>query len=238
MSRFGGATLTWLGHATLHLKTPAGTSVLIDPWIKGNPKFPSQVAEFDKVDLMLLTHGHGDHTGDALSVTQKYDPTVICIAELSYLLASQGVKPEKLAGMNLGGTQRFADLEISMVEARHSSSYEIDGKHVYAGDAGGFIVKVEGGVSFYFAGDTALFSDMKLIKELYAPEIAVLPIGDYYTMGPEHAAVAAEWIGAKKVIPIHWGTFPALVGTPQKMEKALEGKKIEVIEMTPGVELN
>src|SRR5882757_7618189 len=110
MSRFGGATLTWLGHATLHLKTPAGTSVLIDPWIKGNPKSPSQIAEFDKVDLVLLTHGHSDHTGDALSVAQKYETTVICIAALGYLLASQGVKEEKLSGSNLGGTQKVADL--------------------------------------------------------------------------------------------------------------------------------
>jgi L-ascorbate metabolism protein UlaG (beta-lactamase superfamily) len=238
MNRFGGVELTWLGHATCFLKTAAGTSVLIDPWIKGNPKYPSQVKDFGKVDLMLLTHGHSDHTGDAIAIAKQYDPTTICMVELAYLLSAQGLKMEKAAPMNLGGKQVFADLEISMVEAKHSSSFEVDGKPAYAGEAGGFMVKVANGPTIYFAGDTALYTDMKLLRELYAPDVAVLPIGDFYTMGAKHAAIAAEWLGVKKVVPIHWGTFPVLIGTPKELKEALAGKNIEVIEMAPGEALS
>jgi L-ascorbate metabolism protein UlaG (beta-lactamase superfamily) len=234
MSHFGGIEFTWLGHATCFLKTAAGTSVLIDPWITGNPKYPSQVKDFGKVDLMLLTHGHSDHTGDALAIAKQYNPTTICMVELAYLLAGQGLNMEKAAPMNLGGSQVFGDLGISMVEAKHSSSFEVDGKPVYAGVAGGFMVKVANGPTIYFSGDTALFSDMKLLRDLYAPDIAVLSIGDFYTMGAKHAAIAAEWLGVKKVVPIHWGTFPALSGTPKELKEALAGKNIEVIEMAPG----
>lgn len=234
MSRLGGVTLTWLGHATLHLKTAAGTSILIDPWIDGNPVYPADKKKFDKIDVMLLTHGHSDHTGSALEVAKQHNPAVVCMVELGDLLEGQGLKSRKLVAMNLGGTTHVEDLEISMVEARHSSSYMIDGKPVYAGPPAGLIVKPANGPVIYFAGDTSLFSDMKLIKALYAPEVAVLPIGDFYTMGPKHAAIAAEWIGAKTVIPIHFGTFPVLRGRPDTLREALEGKGIDVLELTIG----
>lgn len=234
MSILGGATLTWLGHATLHLKTAAGTSVLIDPWIDGNPSYPADKKNFEAIDVMLLTHGHGDHTGSALQVAATYDPAVVCMVELGELLKSQGLKGDKLTAMNLGGTTKVADMELSMVEARHSSSYVVDGRPMYAGPPAGFVVKPESGPSIYFAGDTSLFSDMKLIKDLYAPEIAVLPIGDFYTMGPKHAAIAATWLGVKAVVPIHYGTFPVLKGTPAELREALKGSGIDVLDLKIG----
>ncbi len=234
MSILSGVKLTWLGHATMHLQTAAGTSVLIDPWIEGNPSYPVDKKSFDKVDVMLLTHGHTDHTGSSLPVAAQYDPTVLCMVELGDILVNQGLKSDKLIAMNLGGTVKVADLEISMVEARHSSSYVVDGLPVYAGPPTGLIVRPEGGPTIYFAGDTSLFSDMKLIGDLFAPDIAVLPIGGFYTMGPEHAAIAADWIGVKAVVPIHYGTFPALKGRPDKLRAAFTEKNIEVLELKIG----
>lgn len=235
MPHFHGMTIQWVGHATFYLETAQGTSILIDPWLKSNPACPKDWHAPRKIDLVLCTHGHADHIGDALAVEKKYHPTFVGMNELAAWLTSKGVK--SAVGMNLGGSYRFKDVVVSMVTASHSSGIDDNGTIVYAGYPAGYVVQVDGEPAIYHAGDTALFSDMKLIRELYAPEIACLPIGDHYTMGPRAAAIAAEYVGAKKAIPIHYGTFPALTGTPAEFRKHMQGKPIEVIEMNPGESL-
>jgi L-ascorbate metabolism protein UlaG (beta-lactamase superfamily) len=233
MSEGKGLSIQWLGHASLLITTPAGTNVLVDPWFEGNPKYPGTPLP-EQVDLIVVTHGHSDHTASVVSLAKKYSAPVLGMVELTMLLAKQGV--ENPVGMNIGGTFQHKDLAFTMVEARHSSSYEIDGVAHYAGDPAGFIVEIEGARTLYLAGDTAVFSDMKLIAEMYRPEIALLPIGDHYTMGPRGASVAASFLVPKVILPIHWGTFPALTGTPAalKEELSLRGTSSEVIAWSPG----
>jgi L-ascorbate metabolism protein UlaG (beta-lactamase superfamily) len=231
MPHFRALTLQWLGHASFHLQTGQGTSILIDPWLESNPSFPKDWKAPEKVDLVLCTHGHGDHIGDALSVDKKYHPAFVAIYELAGWLDSKGVK--KTVGMNIGGTHRFEDMHIAMVEARHSSGIEENGKITYAGEPAGFVVQADGEPAIYHSGDTALFSDMKLIHELYSPEIACLPIGDHFTMGPRAAALAAEYVGCKTVVPMHYGTFPQLTGRPEELRRHLD-KNIEIVELRPG----
>jgi L-ascorbate metabolism protein UlaG (beta-lactamase superfamily) len=232
MADLKGTTVTWLGHAVVHITTGAGTEILIDPFIEHNPKYPKSYKLPEKLDLLLLTHGHGDHIADAVSVANKHRPQVVGMVELIGWVQSKGVK--NAAGMNLGGSYRFKDVTLSLVEARHSSGIEDGGTVIYGGEPAGFVIAVEGGPVLYHAGDTSAFLDMKLIGELYAPEIGFLPIGDYYTMGPKAAALAAKYLGLEAVIPIHYGTFPALTGTPAELEGHLKGTGIEVLETTPG----
>ncbi len=232
MPHFHGMTLQWLGHATFYLETAQGTSILIDPWIESNPSCPKDWKGPAKIDLVLCTHGHGDHIGDALSVDQRYHPTFVGIYELTGWLASKGVK--KTVGMNLGGSHRFQDVNICLVEAKHSSSMEDNGSVIYTGVAAGYVLQIDGEPVLYHAGDTAVFGDMKLLRELYAPAVACLPIGDHFTMGPKAAAMAAEFVGAKKVIPMHYGTFPQLTGRPEDLRNHLQGKEIEVVDLRPG----
>lgn len=232
MAHFGGSTFTWLGHATLHILTAQGTSILVDPWFEGNPSSPKGYKLPEKIDLLLLTHGHDDHFHDAVNIAKKYKPKVVGIYELTSFMKSKGA--EDLQGMNYGGTFRFQDLDVSMVEAKHSSSIVDGEKTLYAGVACGYVVSPEGGPAIYLAGDTSLFGDMRLLKELYAPEIGVLPIGDNFTMGPRHAAKAAEYLGIKTLLPIHYGTFPALTGTPDELRTYLKGSGVELVVARPG----
>ncbi|GGH12716.1 metal-dependent hydrolase [Silvibacterium dinghuense] len=231
MTDFKGTSITWLGHASALITTAQGTQILIDPFFAQSPTFPKDYVLPEKLDLVLLTHGHFDHIADAEPLAKQYKSQVVGMVELAGWLASKGV--ENTVGMNLGGTYRFKDVAITMVEAKHSASIQDGDKTLYAGVAAGFILTIDNGPVIYHAGDTSLFSDMKLIGELYQPEIGLLPIGDHYTMGPKAGAIAAQYLGLKTVIPIHWGTFPGLTGTPAELRKHL-ATGIEITELAPG----
>jgi L-ascorbate metabolism protein UlaG (beta-lactamase superfamily) len=227
-------TITWLGHSTFLLVTPGGQRVLTDPWL-GNPTCPPALARPEALlplDLILASHGHADHIGDLQAVARASGAPVVCIFELGQYLGQKGL--QNVRDMGVGGTQEIAGLTITMVPAVHSASIVDDGRIVYLGTAAGYVLRQRGMPTIYFAGDTALFGDMKIIKDLYSPAIAFLPIGDHYTMGPDTAAVAAHWLGVHQVVPMHYGTFPVLRGTPAELRKQLTGTNIEVLELKPG----
>jgi L-ascorbate metabolism protein UlaG (beta-lactamase superfamily) len=229
VDKFG---FTWLGHATFLFRTPGGKRVLLDPWVSTNPSTPESAKKIDQVDLMLVTHGHSDHTTDVLSIARATGTQVVAPFELSVLFQKKGLK--NVIGMNPGGTLQIKGLAVTMVQADHSSSYDVDGDAIYAGVATGYMIKLEDGLTVYFAGDTAVFGDMKLIADIYHPSIAFLPIGDLYTMGPEQASAACDLLGVKQVVPMHYGTFPALTGTPARLRELVTPHGIEVLELKPG----
>jgi L-ascorbate metabolism protein UlaG (beta-lactamase superfamily) len=226
-----GLKITWLGHATVLIKSAGGTTVLVDPFIENNPKYPRQFALPPKIDYVLLTHGHGDHISDAVPVAKNYGATVVAIYELADYIAKQGV--EKTIGMNLGGTVEIGDMTASMVDAKHSSGAQDSSGTHYVGVAAGYVISPQGGPVLYHAGDTHVFGDMRMIGELYRPEVAMLPIGGHFTMGPREAALAVKYLGAKTVLPLHWGTFPMLTGTPAQLAKLVD-KGVKVVEWSPG----
>jgi len=234
MADLKGTSITWLGHATVLITTPKGTNILIDPFIEHNPKYPRGYKLPDRIDLMLLSHGHMDHIADALPVAKKHGPTVFGIYELIGWLQSKGLAQDRGVGMNLGGSHKHADVTFTMTEARHSTGISDGDKTLYGGDPAGYVMAIDNGPVLYHAGDTAAFSDMQLIRELHHPELAMLPIGDHFTMGPRGAAVAVKFLGVQQVLPIHWGTFPLLTGTPQALEKELSGTGVTVIHTEPG----
>ncbi len=222
--------ITWLGHSSFSLRTPGGKTLLLDPWYTGNPAFPPN-AKPTKADLILVSHGHSDHITDAAVTAKATGATVVGIWEVATWLGSKGV--QHIEPMNKGGTIEVKGLRVTMTDACHSSSFDENGI-VYLGEPAGFIVRLENGQTLYFAGDTSLFGDMKLLGELYKPDIAFLPIGDRFTMGPDTAALAAKWLGVKLVVPMHWGTFPLLTGTPDQLRQHLSGTGIEVLQLEPG----
>jgi L-ascorbate metabolism protein UlaG (beta-lactamase superfamily) len=227
-----GLSITWLGHATFLMTSPRGVRLLFDPWLTSNPSCPASARRVGRVDLLLITHGHSDHCEDAVSVGRETGAAVVTSPELAAWLERQGLK--NLRPMNIGGRQSISGIEITMVQALHSSSAMDLGSITYLGPATGFIVRFEDGLTIYFAGDTGLFGDMRLLRERYAPTVAFLPIGDRYTMGPEDAALAAEWLGVTTIVPMHYGTFPELTGTPAQLREFAIPKGIEVLELTAG----
>lgn len=231
--KLNGIKLTWLGHATFRIETPGGTTVIIDPWIMGNPACPEAEKTVKKVDIMLCTHGHGDHIGDAVEIAKEHNPKIVGIPELCRWLGKKGAK--QLAEMNKGGTQTVGDIRVTMVHADHSCGIQDGDEIVYGGEACGYVIEFSNGVKIYHAGDTNVFGDMRIIHDLYAPEIAMLPIGDHYTMSPREAAYACNLLQPKTVIPMHFATFPALTGTPGGLKQLVQGT--EVVEMKPGVTL-
>jgi L-ascorbate metabolism protein UlaG (beta-lactamase superfamily) len=235
MSQHPRPKFTYLGHATVRCDLPGGEVVLIDPWVQNNPACPKELQEFDRLDAMLITHAHFDHMGDAVELAKKYRPKIVVACfEICQWLGSKGV--ENCSGMNLGGCQDVLGLGVTMVRADHSCGITDGDQILYGGVAAGYMVRLPGGFTFYHAGDTALFSDMQLLGEIYRPELAFIPIGDLFTMDPQQAARACRFLAVRKVIPIHWGTFPALTGTPEKLVKALgdQGTSCEVIGLKPG----
>lgn len=227
---FKGIKLTWLGHATFRVHTKAGHTILIDPWVMNNPMCPDKDKTIKKLDVMLITHSHMDHIGDAVEIAKHTKPKVVANPELCHWLKSKGV--ENCAEMNKGGTQGLGDVKVTMVHADHSCGIQDGDEMIYGGEAVGYVVEFESGFKLYHAGDTNVFGDMKIIHELYAPDLAMIPIGDHYTMSPREAAYAVNLLKPKAVIPMHFGTFPVLTGTPAQFEKLVSG--VEVIEMKPG----
>jgi L-ascorbate metabolism protein UlaG (beta-lactamase superfamily) len=226
-----GLKLTWLGHATFRIETPGGKTVIVDPWVMGNPMCPTAEKDVKKVDVLLCTHGHGDHIGDAVEIAKKHNPTAVGIFELCAWLEKKGVK--QISPMNKGGTQTVGDIKVTMVHADHSCGILDGGEIIYGGEACGYVIEFANGMKIYHAGDTAVFGDMRIIHELYAPEIVMLPIGDHFTMGPREAAYACGLLQPKAVIPMHFGTFPLLTGTPAALHQLISG--VEIMEMKPGV---
>jgi L-ascorbate metabolism protein UlaG (beta-lactamase superfamily) len=231
MSTLHGMRITWLGHSTVLVQTAKGTNVLIDPFIDHNPMYPKGYVLPQKIHYILVTHAHMDHMADAVPVAERLGSTIVAIYELADYLAKQGAK--STIGMNLGGTVHLDDVAATMVEAKHSAGVQDENGTHYAGVAAGYVLAIEHGPVLYHAGDTAVFSDMKLIGLLYQPQLAMLPIGGHFTMGPKEAALALKLLGSKRVLPLHFATFPPLKGTPEQLA-ALVGQEVEVAQIAPG----
>lgn len=231
-----GTRFTWYGHACIELVTTTGKVVLIDPWL-GNPRSPKAADDIRKVDLLLVTHGHGDHLGDAVELAARLGPTWPAIHELA-LWAEPQARAATVIGMNKGGTVEAEGLRVTMVHAEHSAGGPFeDGSTVHLGEPVGVVLELEDGLRVYHSGDTDVFGDMELIRELHRPDIAFLSIGGHYTMDPRGAAKAIELLGVTRVVPIHWGTFDFLTGTPEALREALKARglaDVQVIGPEPG----
>lgn len=242
----GKPELQWFGQAAFKLTTAGGKVIMIDPWIMGNPKTPQELKNLDalgKVDLILVTHGHGDHLGDAVELAKKNNVPVWGPAGMNQTLATLGVLPANLAPrMNKSGTiEPFPGVKITQVHAEHSSEMilkdPVTGKDVSyaAGEPVGLIIELESGLKIYHMGDTGLFGDMKFIGEYYKPDLLLIPIGGHFVLSPKDAAYATrEWIKPKMALPMHYGTNPFLRGTPAEYKAALGQTATEVLDMNPG----
>ncbi|HYY45395.1 MAG TPA: metal-dependent hydrolase [Actinomycetota bacterium] len=230
-----GVKLTWLGHSTFKIETPSGGALLVDPWVMNNPACPDHLKDPGHIDAMLITHAHFDHIGDAVELGHRTGAQIVCIAETAHWLESKGL--ENVVGMNKGGTFELEGLAVKahMTHALHSCGIQEGDRIVYGGEAAGYVLEFDNGFRLYHSGDTAVFTDMALIGKLLAPDWALLPVGDHFTMGPRSAAEAIRMLGVKTVVPMHYGTFPVLGGTPDDLRKEtsdIEG--LEVIDLEPG----
>jgi L-ascorbate metabolism protein UlaG (beta-lactamase superfamily) len=223
--------LTWLGHAAFRLDTPGGKRIYIDPFLNGNPRCPESERKPERCDLILVTHGHGDHVGDTVALHQRFECPVVAQVELRAWLTAQGVADDGMGhSPNKGGTVSVAGVRATLTHANHSSSTP-DG--TYAGESCGFVVELEDGFKLYVSGDTNVFGDLSLIGRIYAPDVAILPIGDHFTMGPREAAVALELLGVIRCVPSHYGTFGVLTGTPEELRE-LAPPGVEILAPEPG----
>lgn len=213
-----GNKILYYGHSTFSVTTPSGQVAIIDPFVMSNPRCPEALKQISRVDAIFITHGHSDHIADLLPIAKQHKPKVVSTFETYLWLESKATGAQNLAA-NKGGSQKVGDFEITLTHAFHSNSIDDNGVRIYGGEAGGYIVTLPGGISIYHAGDTNVFGDMKLIAEIYKPDLAFLPIGDVFTMGPREAAMAIRLLGVKHVIPMHYATFPMLTGTPDALRQ-------------------
>jgi L-ascorbate metabolism protein UlaG (beta-lactamase superfamily) len=224
-----GVALTWLGHASFRFDTPGGKRVYVDPFLSGNPSCPESEVQPERIDILALTHGHSDHLGQTVELVGQFGPQVVAQLELKGWLGAQGADVGDLPGLNKGGSQEIDGIRFTLVNAFHSSSAP-DG--AYTGEGCGFVIRAENGTTLYFAGDTCVFGDMQLIGRIYEPDVAILPIGGWFTMDPKEASVALELLGATRCVPCHYGTFPLLTGTPAELRQLAPG--VDVVEVQPG----
>lgn len=214
------ATMTWLGHSAMRLTLADGRVVLIDPWLRDNPACPERLKKPARCDLVIITHGHGDHVGDVAALVKAFNPPVVANYDLCSALRHT-IGAANYQGMNTGGTISVVGLKVSMTRAYHSSALETAHGPVYAGMPNGVVVEAPGLARVYHAGDTDVFSDMSLIARFFKPRIALLPIGDMFTMGGGGAALAAELLNPAAIIPIHYKTFPFLAQSADELLEAL-----------------
>jgi L-ascorbate metabolism protein UlaG (beta-lactamase superfamily) len=227
--------ITYAGHSAVFVDL-GDLHIAIDPWLHGNPLCPAALLTPEKLDLIVLSHGHSDHAGDAVRVAQISGAKLAATYELAMIMIAEGVPAEQVIPINKGGAVDVDNVSVRLVNAFHSSSY--DGKHgtVYAGEPCGVILS-DGKKTLYHAGDTEIFGDMKLIGEIHRPDVALLPIGDRFTMGPKEAALAALWLGCGLAIPIHYKTFPLLTGTYTEFAVECDAHGVQHRELAPGESL-
>jgi L-ascorbate metabolism protein UlaG (beta-lactamase superfamily) len=220
--------VTWLGHAAFRIDSPGGKRIYVDPWLD-NPKAPDGEKSPERIDILVVTHGHGDHVGNTVDLMGRFSPQLVTQVEVQGWLTRNGVDGLEVPGLNKGGTREIDGISFTMTDARHSSSSD---QGDYLGESCGVVIGFENGTKVYIAGDTCVFGDMQLIARIYEPDVAILPIGDHFTMGPKEAAVALELLAVDKCIPSHYGTFPLLRGTPEELQRL--SPNVNVLTPEPG----
>src|SRR2546421_2150190 len=226
-------SFTWVGHRTWKVRSAKGRDPCCTRGVNTPPAAPETLKTVDRCDLMLITHGHFDHIHDALEIARRTKCTIVTNHEIGVWLGSKGIDGESIVAGNQGGTIETLGIKVTLVHAEHSCGITEDGHLIYGGEACGLVIEFENGFTIYFAGDTDVFGDMALIAELSKFDVAFLPIGGFYTMGPERAAKAVSLLGVKTVVPMHFGTFPILAGKPSELQD-LVGSGVEVLDIKPG----